>query len=141
MKIKLFILSAISTAAFFGLHLAEDTSLAAPAFDGPLLVRAVGGKECIIKATHEEIKGKLEEIKAKIKSASGEKFTTAYHFVAQEPPIVIYANKITFDDKNPDSPPQIEKVILVRDASVLETRSGQAAKDLIDLINRLCKTN
>lgn len=85
---------------------------------------------CQISRTHPQVKGILSNVTKWIDEADKADFTTSYHFMAQVPSVEIIAYR-KVGDKN-------EKVILVEDYSTLKTRNGDAAQELIKLVNGIC---
>jgi hypothetical protein len=75
---------------------------------------------------------KVDHVKALIEKAKAEPLQTAYHIVAQVPSIEIFA----YHHPASGDP---EKILLVEDYSVLKYREGPASKELVDLVNKLCK--
>jgi hypothetical protein len=88
--------------------------------------------ECSLTSTSAHLADMVEHVKKLIIKAKAEPMDTAYHIVAQVPSIEIFAYHYGEGDAK-------EKILLVEDYSVLKYRNGPASKELVDLVNKLCK--
>lgn len=121
--------------------------LASPAladrYSGPLLVMKKGalahqGKviNCEIYANHPGLVKDFDKIYKLIEAAAKTELKTAMHIAPANPSIEFYAFRAV---EVPGSPKvKGEEILLKKDYSVLETREGKEAEQLLEKIKKLC---
>lgn len=119
--------------------------VAAPAFASEaVLIQRIGSLAnssgradiCEIHSNHPDLKG--IDVQALAAAAEKEPMSKALHIVAQIPSEEIYVVRRT--PVGPHSPTASAKPLLLhKDYSDMQTRSGKASKELIELTEKLCK--
>lgn len=117
----------------------------APAFGDVVLLKRLGALGntgrvdiCEIHDNHPDLKGiKVSELAIE---AQAEEPKTALHIVAQVPSIELVAmRKERFAGGPAVTKVRNVEVVLSADHSALKFRDGKAARELIDLIEKICK--
>jgi hypothetical protein len=126
---------------------AQQTKMPIDNYKGVLLEKIVGGvaklkktdkvSRCEIKATHPKIKSRKTEIEEMIIKADNAQMGTALHIMAQVPSIEIYAYKVVWENEAKGKV-KTSRVLLLKDHNVLETRGGEEAQKLIDIVHEIC---